>query len=587
MKRSIISTMLLLYPAIALCAPDTSAIQNAKTLDELKTEYENLAEQVINEYEKQGVDEYEIISARAQYTENINALTQAETDGTLDKQISESDTDTKSVLSAEDSRAQIAELQENADAMREREQSLANRMVGGASMGAMGIGGMQVASALAEQNADADAERDMAAYLATFKCDYGAGMTITGGETGIVLPGANVLLPIYNEYTTLAADLKTRKESLGMAPGIESEVILDAATSGLYDNVSTGITDGAYASISRALSNPTGADAAEWAAQRAETASQLTTGAIVAGAGALVGIAGNVLTNYVGDKPREMSDEIIAEYDAKRRLIRTELAEVEQESETEALAGAPTVEPGKGPSTAETNCENDGGTWNGTTCTCPGDKVWNETFIRCEQNPSTVCTQQNGDWDEGNHVCICPNGPWDSYTPQCITDEHIVENINQCVPEPVIQLYSDEMFDSGSITIKNTDNLDKTISVLQQTISNDYLSNAKLVLVAHTDADRVRKDSTTLSSLGITDNKQLSERRGQEVKNYITRKWSQFPQENIHVIAAGDECANTCSGLAKALYRKVDFYIFFGNEDTSTIQKCGPDCKNYRASGGQ
>ena len=301
----------------------------------------------------------------------------------------------------------------------------------------------------------------------------------------------------------------------------------------------------------------------------------------------MVGIAGNVLTNYVGDKPREMSDEIIAEYDAKRRLIRTELAEVEQESEAEALAGAPTVEPGKKTSTAETNCENDGGTWNGTTCICPGNKVWNETFIRCEQNPSTVCTQQNGDWDEGNHVCICPNGPWDSYTQQCITDEHIVENITQYVPEPVIQLYSDEMFDSGSITIKNTDNLDKTISVLQQKISNDYLSNAKLVLVAHTDADRVRKDSTTLSSLGITDNKQLSEHRGQEVKNYITRKWSQFPQENIHVIAAGDECANTCSGLAKALYRKVDFYIFFGNEDTSTIQKCGPDCKNYRASGGQ
>ena len=41
-------------------------------------------------------------------------------------------------LSQADAQKQIAELQENADAMREREQSLANRMVGGASMGAMG-----------------------------------------------------------------------------------------------------------------------------------------------------------------------------------------------------------------------------------------------------------------------------------------------------------------------------------------------------------------------------------------------------------------------------------------------------------------
>ena len=204
-------------------------------------------------------------------------------------------------LSQEDAQKQIAELQENADAMKEREQSLANRMIGGAGIGAMGIGGMQVASALAEQNADADAERDMAAYLATFKCDYGQGMTISGGETNIQLPGANVLLPIYNEYTTLAADLKTRKEALGMSPGIESEVILDAATSGLYDNAATGITDGAYTSLARALSDPTGADAAEWAAQKSDTSSQLKTGAIVGGAGVAGGAVGDVLINNVFD----------------------------------------------------------------------------------------------------------------------------------------------------------------------------------------------------------------------------------------------------------------------------------------------
>lgn len=185
------------------------------------------------------------------------------------------------------------------DEAKAREQSLANRLISGVAIGAGGIGGMQLASALAEQRADADAERDMAAYLATFHCDYGAGRNISGGEVNVQLPGANVLLPLYNEYTTLAADLKTRKEALGMAPGIESEVILDAATSGLYDNAATGITEGTYTSISRALMNPNGADAAEWAVQTEQTAQQVKTGGTVAGAGLGVGLVGNIAENVV------------------------------------------------------------------------------------------------------------------------------------------------------------------------------------------------------------------------------------------------------------------------------------------------
>ena len=276
--------------------------------------------------------------------------------------------------------ARINELQENADAMREREQSLANRMIGGASMGAMGIGGMQVASALAEQSADDAAELDMTAYLATFRCDYGAGQNIRGGETNITLPGANILLPLYNEYTTLAADLKSRKESLGMAPGIESETILDAT---LYDNESIGIADGAYTSLSRALSNPTGADAAEWAAQRAETAEQLKTGAIVAGVGAAVGIAGNILTNYVGDQPRERSAEINAKYDALTEL----------HDNTVAL-----------PANVPTTCPNNAtGTYPNCQCT-DNNHVYNGNLNQCDKCPGNKIPDENGT------QCICPSG---------------------------------------------------------------------------------------------------------------------------------------------------------------------------------
>ena len=112
---------------------------------------------------------------------------------------------------------------------------------------------------------------------------------------------ANVLLPLYNEYITLATDLQARKEVLGMAPGIESEIMSDVATSGLYDNTAIGITDGAYTSVSRALSDTTGADAVAWSAQESETAQKVQTGGIVGGAGVVGGAVGNVLINYVGD----------------------------------------------------------------------------------------------------------------------------------------------------------------------------------------------------------------------------------------------------------------------------------------------
>ncbi len=204
----------------------------------------------------------------------------------------------------------ISGLEQKYNSAAAREQSLANRMLGAAAIGAGGIGGMMLASGIAEQRADADAERDMAAYLATFKCNYGAGMTVAGGQTNVQLPGANVLLPLYNEYITLATDLQARKEVLGMAPGIESEIISDVATSGLYDDTAIGITDGAYASVSRALSDTTSADAVAWSAQQSETAQKVQTGGIVGGAGVVGGAVGNVLINYVFDDANNVDTNI-------------------------------------------------------------------------------------------------------------------------------------------------------------------------------------------------------------------------------------------------------------------------------------
>ena len=211
----------------------------------------------------------------------------------------------KNVLSAEDQQKKIAELQDNAQKMKDKEQSTENKLLGAAGIGATGIGGMMLASGLAEQSADADAESAMRAYLATFHCNYGGGKNVAGGTTDVELPGGNELIGLYAEYVNLANDLKSRKEQLGLRPGIESEAILESATSGLYDDVAVGKTSGAYVSLARALMNPDGEDAKMWAEQTDKTAQQIKTGAITAGAGGVVGVAGNVAINHQAMKQKK------------------------------------------------------------------------------------------------------------------------------------------------------------------------------------------------------------------------------------------------------------------------------------------
>ena len=242
--------------------------------------------------------------------------------------------DTKCVageLSESDSLAKIDELRDNADAMKAKEQSTANKLLGAAGIGATGIGGMQMASAMAEENADADAERAMRAYLATFHCNYGAGKNIAGGERDVELPGGNELISLYSEYVNLANDLKARKTALDMRPGIESESILDAATSGLYDDVAIGKTSGAYTSLARALMDPTGADATAWAAQKEETADKKKTGMITAGIGAAGSLVGNLATNSDKNKQNKV-DEILAEYNSKQNKVDEILAEYDRQN---------------------------------------------------------------------------------------------------------------------------------------------------------------------------------------------------------------------------------------------------------------
>ena len=213
-------------------------------------------------------------------------------------------------------------LEENYQNMKDKETSFENRMLGGLAMGTVGIGGMMAASALSEQNADKSAEQDMQAYLATFKCKVGDNR-YSGGTKAIETPGANQLINLYQEYAELAADLKERKTVLGLKAGVESEIKIDKASSGLYDNVGNGIGSGAYASIARALQDPNGEDAKRWAEQKEAASSKLKTGAITAGVGIAASIAANYAINHGND---DKSAELLAQ----REEIKQEFIDVFQ-----------------------------------------------------------------------------------------------------------------------------------------------------------------------------------------------------------------------------------------------------------------
>ena len=204
----------------------------------------------------------------------------------------------------------IPDLEEDYKKKKENEQSLANRTLTAATTAATGIGGMELAMGLAEQNADKKAEADMAAYIETFRCTYGNGQSVKGGPEPVELPGGNdaTMMSLQNEYKTLAASLKERKESLGMKPGIESELILDKAEMGLYDQENVGITGGAYSSLYRAMALNSESDQSKINADKEASANRVKYGGIAAGAGVVGGVVGNMLINNGKDKEIDTKD---------------------------------------------------------------------------------------------------------------------------------------------------------------------------------------------------------------------------------------------------------------------------------------
>lgn len=489
-------------------------------------------------------------------------------------------------LSEEDSQKKVDELKENAKKMKEKEQSTENKLLGAAGIGATGIGAMNLMSAAAEQSADQKAEAAMKAYLATFHCNYGAGKNIPGGETEVQLPGGNELVSLYAEYVNLANDLKVRKAALDMRPGIESESILDSATSGLYDDIAIGKTSGAFTSLARALSDPNSADAAAWAQQKADTASKLKTGAITAGIGAVGSLVGNLVINSGDDKKNKMSD-IIDKFDKKKRIFEDteqEIQKLEPQGDKKCPSGAtgtfPNCDCGNKIYNSNDNtcyaCEEGGKTVQTVdgvkVCKCPADKPvdQNGTCVKQQSGCTLTGLVKSGECacvdnaTAGNdNVCKCKDG-FDETNGTCTqksapkVEERKQEDKKQETKTISLTMPADSLFLIGKSELSSDA---KTILAnFKKKMENENITNCTITVTGHTD----RTGKTAF-------NKTLSEKRAQAVWNEL--KDSTAFNETASVVEGKGltECTCGTGPIPSGKENDIDYRACKDKKNTHTV----------------
>ena len=621
MKKLYIISLLTILALPAFADDATNPFTNATTVDEAWNIFETKSQDILNAYESklQKREFKKLKDLRDELLSGKPAAAKKDKASKDDKKQEKQKGKVKKELTEEEKEKKLNELRDNAKAMKEKEQSTENKLLGAAGIGATGIGGMQLASGLAEKNADEDAEMTMKAYLATFTCRYGE-KRVAGGEIDIELPGGNELVSLYSEYVTLANDLKVRKQALGVKPGIESEAILDGATTGLYDDVGTGKTSGAYASLARALQDPNGEDAKLWAAQKQEAADKIKKGAITAGVGAVGSLVANLAIN--AKAPKEKSAEI------KRKYSKLEDSFKEIEEEIEKL-----------PDPTCTDSGADGGTYPDCTC-ATANSYWDAnqgTCITCESNQEvqddkcvpktcnlTGLVQENAcacidTAEESNTECKCKltgavnknactcdaNATQTGNKCECNSnfDEKTESGVTTCVEKAIINaevianvnIPGDTSFEFGKSNVKDdkkAEMIGKIWPALEQaatasdTTVTDLLKETCITIDGHTDHHG-----------NEAYNKKLSKQRAEAVKQILIEKSDNIlTNENFKINAHGETFCDAKKYNTKAKCaecRKVDVKIMTGACDGSsnltnstTLESLGATVGSISGEGG-
>lgn len=587
MKKLYIISLLTILALPAFANDATNPFTNAKTVDEAWNIFETKSQDILDAYEeklhkkefKKLKDLREELLGKKPKTDN-KAETKKETELK------------KSELTDAEKEEKLNELRDNAEAMKEKEQSTANKLLGAAGIGATGIGGMQLASGLAEQQADNDAENAMKAYLSTFTCKYGNNH-VNGGDTDVELPGGNELVSLYSEYVALANDLKVRKQALDIKPGIESEAILDSATSGLYDDVGTGKMSGIYTSLARALQNPDGEDAKMWAEQKQASADKVKTGAITAGVGAVGSLIGNLAIN--AKAPKERSAEI------KRKYSNLQYKFKEIEKELQQQKGPTVPDCSKIPNSyLDAN--------QGKCIKCASNQevkenkcvVKNCTNLTGHVKEDTCACKDTA--KETNKVCICQlTGAYNADTCEC--DANATQTGNKCtcngefteengICKPTVAVNSEEIatvnipadttFEFGKSDISDQ-NKEKLITKIwteleseaaeQKTTIDNILQETCIVIVGHTDY------------IGSVEyNKTLSEQRAKSIQDILIAKSNnKLTTDNIKTYGQGPTKCDKNKYKTKAQRaqcRTIDVAIMTGScsatpTDENLLEKIG------------
>jgi hypothetical protein len=307
MKKIALTSLLIILslPAFGTAAnySFTSDFNEAETTEDAYNVYKEAANQIIDKAKKDRAKNKEIKTLQ----EIRDKVLESKPGATSPNTSNNAQTVVTKTTPEQTQEEKINELREKADAAKKKEQSTANKLLGGATMMATGMGAMELASSMSEQKADQEAEDEMRAYLSTFYCKYG-NKRVPGGTKNAEIGGGNELVNLYAEYVNLANDLKARKTALDIAPGIESEAILNSATAGLYNDENIGKRGGMFTSLARALQDPTGEDAQKWKAQQEESAKGIKDGATALGVGAVGSAVINLAMNHADDKDKDNED---------------------------------------------------------------------------------------------------------------------------------------------------------------------------------------------------------------------------------------------------------------------------------------
>ena len=289
--NKILTAILICMPMVAWGESDLESIGNARNTEDLKSRtYIALQNLTRKDYCKG--NEEECASVVNKYITD-NKLQEKE-DEVKDSEKDSAKNATKNSEEKAAAQKKVEDAKAKLDAAKEKEQSFANRMLGGLTTAATGIGGMQLAQGISEKMADSAADKDMDAYIATMRCAYADGQSVKFGEE-FVLPGYSAeFIELKRQYNSIVTNLQTMKPMLGMAPGIESELIVQ--NTGLYDDENTGVASGAYASRYRAAAGSEKDEKGLSSASK-EARNRMIAGGVVAGVGVVGGIVGNSIIN--------------------------------------------------------------------------------------------------------------------------------------------------------------------------------------------------------------------------------------------------------------------------------------------------